>query len=49
MRRGKYLSKVFTTYYIHYPDGQPSVYPGLEKAFKREFDHDSDHLRLENR
>ena len=40
MRRGRYLPRVFTTYYIHYSDGQPSVYPGLENAFKREFERD---------
>ncbi len=40
MRRSRSLDKVFTTYYIHYPDGQPSVYPGLEDAFKREFERD---------
>ncbi|UCC21830.1 MAG: hypothetical protein JSW23_08440, partial [Planctomycetota bacterium] len=25
---------VFTTYYIHYPNGVPEVYPGLESAFE---------------
>jgi hypothetical protein len=26
----------FTTYYIHFPDGQPSIYAGLEDAFSRD-------------
>jgi len=26
----------FTTYYIHYPNGQPTIYPGLEAAFERD-------------
>jgi hypothetical protein len=41
MRRGRHLSKVFTTYYFHYPDGRPAIYPGLEKAFDAEFARDS--------
>ncbi len=43
MRRARSLSKVFTTYYIHYPNGSPTVYPGLEAAYKREFGRDSEH------
>jgi len=41
MRRSRYLSKAFTTYYIHYPNGSPTVYPGLEDDYKREFGRDS--------
>jgi len=40
MKRSRYLDKVFTTYYIHFPNGQPTVYPGLEDAFEREFGRD---------
>jgi len=40
MKRSRSLDKVFTTYYVHFPNGQPSVYPGLEGAFGREFDRD---------
>jgi hypothetical protein len=42
MRRSRYLGKVFTTFYIYYPNGQPKVYPGLEDAFEREFNRDKD-------
>jgi hypothetical protein len=41
LKRAKGLNSVFTTYYVHFPDGRPSVYPGLEKAFEREFQRDS--------
>jgi len=27
---------VFTTFFIHYPNGQPEIYPGLEEAFESE-------------
>jgi hypothetical protein len=40
MRKSRALNEVFTTYYIHYPDGKPGVYPGLEDAFEREFNRD---------
>jgi predicted metalloprotease with PDZ domain len=40
MKRSRSLDKVFTTYYVHFPNGQPSVYPGLEGAFEHEFDRD---------
>ena len=36
MNKSKYLDGVFTTYYIYYPDGKPSIYPGLEDAFNRD-------------
>jgi hypothetical protein len=42
MKKSKYLDKVFTTYYFHYPNGKPSVYPGLEDAFEREFNRDKE-------
>jgi len=41
LKRARGLNSVFTTYYVHFPDGRPSVYPGLEEAFKREFQRDS--------
>jgi hypothetical protein len=41
LRRARGLNKVFTTYYVHFPEGQPAVYPGLEEAFQREFHRDS--------
>jgi len=37
MKKSQNLGGVFTTYYIHYPDGKPSVYPGLGGAFESEF------------
>lgn len=40
MKKSRSLDKVFTTYYIHITNGQPSVYPGLEDAFEREFNRD---------
>jgi len=40
MKKSRYLDKVFTTFYVHYPNGQPQVYPGLEDAFEREFNRD---------
>ena len=42
LKRARGLNSVFTTYYVHFPDGRPSVYPGLEKAFEREFQRDSE-------
>ena len=27
---------MFGTYYVHFPNGKPEVYPGLEEAFRRE-------------
>jgi len=42
MKKSRYLDKVFTTFYIYYPNGQPKVYPGLEDAFEREFNRDKD-------
>lgn len=35
---GRYTSysDIFTTYYIYYPNGQPTIYPGLEDAFNRD-------------
>jgi hypothetical protein len=35
--RSEYLDSVFTTYYIHFPDGQPEVYPGLEGRYETNF------------
>ncbi len=40
MRKSRSLDKVFTAYYIHYPNGKPKVYPGLENAFENEFNRD---------
>ncbi len=42
MKRSRSLDKVFTTYYVHFPNGQPTVYPGLEGAFEREFGRDKE-------
>ncbi len=42
MKKSRYLGKVFTTFYVYYPDGQPKIYPGLESAFEHEFDRDKD-------
>jgi len=41
MKRSRSLDKAFTTYYVHFPQGKPEVYPGLEDAFRREFERDS--------
>ncbi len=40
MGKSRSLDKVFTTYYIHFPNAQPRVYPGLEEAFEGEFNRD---------
>jgi hypothetical protein len=42
MKKSRYLEKVFTTFYVYYPEGQPKVYPGLEGAFEHEFNRDKD-------
>lgn len=42
-RSSRRLDKVFTTYYVHFPDGQPRVFPGLEDAFEGEFNRDKEH------
>ena len=42
MKKSRYLGKVFTTFYVYYPDGQPKIYPGLEGAFEGEFARDKD-------
>jgi len=42
MKKSRSLDKVFTTYYIHFPNNQLRVYPGLEDAFKSEFNRDKD-------
>jgi hypothetical protein len=42
MKKSRYLGKVFTTFYVYYPNGQPKVYPGLEDAFEHEFNRDKD-------
>jgi hypothetical protein len=42
MKKSKSLDKVFTTFYIYYPNGQPKIYPGLEDAFEREFNRDKE-------
>lgn len=38
--KSRSLDKVFTTYYIHFPNAQPLVYSGLEEAFEGEFNRD---------
>jgi beta-lactamase regulating signal transducer with metallopeptidase domain/transglutaminase-like putative cysteine protease len=43
LRRSRSLDKVFTTYYVDFPEGRPRVYPGLEDAFRHEFERDSVH------
>ncbi|MFC1636390.1 transglutaminase domain-containing protein [Planctomycetota bacterium] len=40
--RSRSLNKVFTTYYVHFPNSQPRIYPGLEGAFEHEFNRDKD-------
>ena len=40
--RSRNLDKVFTTYYVYFPDGHPKIYPGLEGAFEHEFNRDKD-------
>ncbi|MHC4405018.1 MAG: PDZ domain-containing protein, partial [Planctomycetota bacterium] len=40
LRRGGSAHEVFTTFYVHFPEGRPAVYPGLEETFQREFDRD---------
>ncbi|MHC4394434.1 MAG: transglutaminase domain-containing protein [Planctomycetota bacterium] len=42
MKKSRSLDKVFTTYYIHYPEGKPNIYPGLEHVFEHEFNRDKD-------
>ncbi len=42
MKKSRSLDKVFTTYYIHYPEGKPNIYPGLENVFEHEFNRDKD-------
>ena len=42
MEKSRSLDRVFTTYYVCFPNGQPSVYPGLEDAFESEFNRDKD-------
>jgi len=42
MKKSRYLGKVFTTFYIYYPNGQLKVYPGLEDAFEHEFARDKE-------
>lgn len=41
LKRSRSLDNVFTTYYVDFPQGKPAVYPGLEDAFRREFERDS--------
>jgi len=41
MKQSRALGKVFTTHYVYYPEGKPTIYPGLKEAFKREFERDS--------
>lgn len=42
MKKSRSLDKVFTTFYFHYPNGQPKVYQGLEDAFEHEFNRDKE-------
>jgi beta-lactamase regulating signal transducer with metallopeptidase domain len=43
LKRSRSLDSVFTTYYVDFPQGNPRVYPGLEDAFRHEFERDSRH------
>jgi len=40
LKRSRSLDKVFTTFYVHCPNGRPAVFPGLEAAFRGEFERD---------
>ncbi len=42
LKRSRYLGKVFTTFYVHGPDGEPRILPGLEDAYQGEFNRDKD-------
>ncbi|HIJ54228.1 MAG TPA: transglutaminase domain-containing protein [Planctomycetes bacterium] len=42
LKKSRYLGKVFTTFYVYCPNGQPKIYPGLESAFEHEFNRDKD-------
>lgn len=42
MKKSRSLDKVFITYYVHYPNGQPKIYPGLEGTFEDEFNRDKE-------
>ena len=42
LNKSRSLDKVFTTFYVHCPNGRPEVLPGLEEAFKNEFERDKD-------
>ncbi len=35
MKKSKSFNDIFTTYYVHFPNGRPNIYPGLEDAFSR--------------
>src|SRR5262249_16324708 len=35
LARGKYRY-MFGTYFVHFPNGNPEIFPGLEEAFRRE-------------
>jgi hypothetical protein len=43
IKKSRSLDKVFTTFYIYYPNGQPKIYPGLEDTFENEFNRDKEH------
>lgn len=42
LEKSRYLDKVFTTYYIYFPNAKPEVYPGLEDAFENEYGRDKE-------
>ncbi len=42
MKKSRSLDKVFTTFYVYYPNGQPKIYPGIEDAFEHEFNRDKE-------
>jgi beta-lactamase regulating signal transducer with metallopeptidase domain/peroxiredoxin/protocatechuate 3,4-dioxygenase beta subunit len=42
LKKSRYLGKVFTTFYVHCPNGKPEVFPGLEDAYRHEFERDQD-------
>ena len=35
MKESKSFDDIFTTYYVHFLNGRPDIYPGLEDAFSR--------------
>ncbi|UCD52993.1 MAG: transglutaminase domain-containing protein, partial [Phycisphaerales bacterium] len=42
LKKSRSLDKVFTTFYVHCPNGRAEVFPGLEDAFRGEFERDEE-------